>query len=314
MPALDNVNAAISEVIQPYIEDVVFQESALLSWSEQNGRVLTQDPSIDLTWPIVTDRLNTGTYRGFFKFPGQEKKVFDKAKVEWKQSYCDFALSAYDALRARGQYAAFQLADALKQNAKMSISELMGRQIYANGLTNSGLDFDGIEIGSDDGTLYPTYATVTRTSVPGYKGYNQGTGQPISFTLLTTAQGNCTIGNSKPDIGITTQSLWNVLQNRAVSQQIFDSGNGNNGVAAMGFSVIKNIDTSYIHDAACPEGTVYGITSDSMEMVVMPDRVWSFTGWEKIPGHDGYEAQFLFMGNFCFKRPRQLFKLYNLTA
>lgn len=316
MPALDNVGAAISEVIQPFIEDVTFTDFALLAWAETNGRVMKQDPSIDITWPIVSDKINTGTYRGFFKFPGMEKKVFDKAKVEWKQAYADFAVSAYDALRARGPYAAYVLTDAIKQNAKMSIAEEMGRQIYANGLTNGGLDFDGLVLGSDDGTIYPIYAGLTRSEadLPGWNGYNDGLGKPISFPLWVEAQGECTFGQSAPDLAITTQTLWNSLHNRAQAQQIFSKNNGGNSIAAMGFTVIENMGCSLVHDAQCPAGHMFGITSDSFEMIVMPDRVWSFTGWEKVPGSDGYQAQFLLMANFTWKRPRQLFKLYNLTA
>lgn len=314
MSALDNVNAAISQVIQPYIEDVTFSDIALLAVLESRGRVMQQDPSIDITWPIVVDKLNTGTYRGFFKFPGVEKKVFDKATVEWKQSFCDFAISAFDALRARGPYAAYQLTDGLKNNAKMSIAEFMGKQVYANGQTNNGLDFDGLEIGADNGDTYATYATIARSSVPGWKGYNDLTGKPISFPLHVEAQGNCTFGNTRPDLAITTQTLWNSLQNRASAQQIFDAGNTGNAVANLGFDVIKNVGCAIMHDAQVASGRMYGITTENVELVVMPDRVWAFKDYREVPGTDGYQAQFLFMGNFTFKQPRTLYKLGNLTA
>ena len=314
MAALDNVNAAIAQVIQPYIEDVTFTDIALMAVLESTGRVMQQDPSLDITWPITKDKLNTGTYRGFFKFPGQEKQVFDKATVDWKQAYCDFAISAYDALRARGPYAAYQLSDGLKNNAKMSIAEFIGKQCYANGKTNAGLDFDGLEIGADNGDTYATYATIARSAIPGWKGYNDLVGKPVSFALHTEAQGNCTFGNSRPDLAITTQTLWNSLHGRAQAQQIFDAGNTGNQVANLGFDVLRNIGCSITHDAQCPSGRMYGITTDKMELIVMPDRVWSFTGYQQVPGADGYQAQFLFMGNFTFKAPRQLYKLGNLTA
>ena len=316
MPALDNVGAAIAEVIQPYIEDVVFSDFALLAWMEANGRVMTQDPSLDITWPITKDKANTGTYRGFYKFPGTEKQVLDKAKVEWKQAYADIAVSAYDALRARGVHAAYVLTDALKQNAKMSISEEMGRQIYANGQTNMGWDWDGLAVASDDGTIYPTYAQLPRSAalLPGWNGYNDGLGKPISFPLWTEASGFCTFGKTTPDLAITSQALWNSLHNRAQAQQIFPAGSSSNQIAAMGFRVVENMGCSLVHDAQCSAGTMFGVTTETAEMIVMPDRVWSWSGWEKVPGTDGYQAQFLLMGNFKFAAPRQLFKLYNLTA
>src|SRR6266571_4226096 len=153
---------------------------------EDRGNVTTPDPSFDLSWPVVADKLNTGTYKGVFRFPGQEKTVFDRTTLPWKQAYCDVLVSGADVMKARGPYAAFQLTDGLKQAARMSIADEMGKQIYSDG---TGTDFDGIVIGADDGVLYPTYAGIARSSLVGWRAYVNGASVPFTLPYLTKALG-----------------------------------------------------------------------------------------------------------------------------
>lgn len=307
---LDNVGAAITSVIQPYLVDVTFEDFALLAIMEEKGKVVQPDPSADISWPVVVDKLNTGVYSGLKRFPGQEKTIFDRAVLQWKNAYCDVVVSGPDALRARGAYAAFQLTDALKQAARMSIADEMGTQIYAAG---DGDNWDGLRIAVDDGVLYTTYAGITRANVTGWNSYVSSTAAPFTLPLMTTALGEVTFGNDSPDLAITTQTIWNSAQNRAQAHQVFDRNDSRNNVAYLGFRVISHLGCDIVHDAKCPSTHMFGVHTEYSEMAVMPDRVWSWTGWERINGSDGFSAQFLLMGNWMIKSPRNFFKLSNLT-
>lgn len=308
---INNVSSAIARVIQPMLVDAIFDDFALLAIMEQRGKVnMPPEGGYDITWPVVSGKLRTGTYQGLYHFPGQEAKVFDRASLEWKNAFADVVVSGPDALRARGPYAAFQLTDGLKQTAKMSISDEMGSQIYADG---SGTNFDGTAAAIDDGTFNSSYAGIPRTAFAGWRSYVNGTGAAFSFPFLTSQQTKVTIGNDSVDLIMTTQELWNSANNRAQAHQIFDRGDGRNRVAALGFQVVQNLNAAIVPDSKCSSGHMWGINTDYVEMTVMQDRMWAWTGWDRIPGSDGYQAQFLLMANFMFKAPRMFFRLYNVT-
>jgi hypothetical protein len=112
---LDNVGSAVGRVFQPYLVDVAFTSIALFAYMDAHNKIMECDPSFDLTWPVMVDQLNGGTYRGIGRFPGQEKSVFRPATGEWKQAFSDVTVSRIDALRACGPAAGFTLTDALKR-------------------------------------------------------------------------------------------------------------------------------------------------------------------------------------------------------
>ena len=305
---IDNVGAAITEHIQPYLVDLMYDDFALFAIAEEMGRVKIGDPSRALSWPVVTGKLNTGTYAGAFRYPGLEKQIFDRAVLPWRNAYCDMVLSGPDVMRARGPYAAFELIKAMKQAGRMAIADETGKQIYNDG---SGTDFDGSVAAIDDGVLYPSYANLPRSGMPtGWQAYVNGTVAAPTFPYLTTAIGKTRIGNSKVDLVTTTQDIWNEFQNRAQTQQQF----GQSRAVNLGFETIRHMSTDIVHDAKCPDGHIFGFTMDQFEVQVMPDRMWSFTGFRDVPGADAVEAQYLLMGNFEFMAPRQYFKLYNVIT
>lgn len=310
---LDNVGATVGRVIEPYLVDVAFSQNAAFSILYAKGRIMEHDPGFDITWSVMTDKLNSGTYKGIFKFPGQEKNIFRPATVEFKQAYADAVISGRQALLARGPYAAWKLADGIKQAAKMSVMDEMGKQFYADGYGNGSADFDGTSVAIDDGSLYSTYATIPRASVPGWNSPTDSTGGPFTFPAMTHMQTRATVGADSPDLAITDPTTWEEAANRISSQQIFDKNSGDNEVANLGFRVISNLGCNLVYDAASPAGELRGYNTEYMQFSILKDRVWSWTGWEKIPGTDGYQGQFLLMGNFQFKAPRMFFAMYNLT-
>lgn len=305
---IDNVGAAITEHIQPYLVDLMYDDFALFALAEEMGNVKIGDPSRALSWPVVTGKLNTGTYAGAFRYPGLEKQIFDRAVLPWRNAYCDMVISGPDMMRARGPYAAFELVKAMKQAGRMAIADETGKQIYNDG---NNTEFDGSAVGIDDGVLYPTYANLPRASMPaGWASFVDGTTAAATYPYLTKAIGKTRVGNSKADLVVTTLDIWNELQNRAQTQQQFYQSRAVN----LGFEAIAHLSTDIVHDAKCPDGYMYFYTMDMLEIQVMPDRQWSFTGFNPVPGADAVEAQFLFMGNFQFMSPRQFAKCYNITV
>jgi hypothetical protein len=121
-------------------------------------------------------------------------------------------------------------------------------------------------------------------------------------------------GASHVNLITTTQALWDAVQNRAMTQQVFYSGNEQNNAAKLGFSSVRVLDADIVYEAQLPAGNVFGHNTANLELAVMPDRVWAFQGIEKVPGADAYDFTSLFMGNLMNMASRESFRLYSVTA
>lgn len=308
---LDNVGAAITSYIQPEIEDAIYDNYAAFAVLEAKGRIVMPDPSFDISWPMVIGMQNRGTYAGMGSFPGVEKQVFTRMVLPWKNAFADVAVAGPDLMRASGPYAAFQLADALKQNLMMTLMDFTGELFYGDGFST---EFDGAANGIDDGTLYSTYAQRSRTTYPMLKGNVDGAGATFTLPYLTGLQGRARIGQNRIDLIATTQELWDAAQSRAQAQQMFTKNDERNNTARLGFTVVSNMGADIVDDSKVPAGMMFGLNTDYMRMFVHKERMWAFSGWKDVPRADGALGAMLLMGNFGFTNPRMMFKAYNVVA
>jgi len=308
---LDNVGAAITSVIQPQIEDAIYDNYAALAVLEAKGNIVMPDASFDISWPVVIDMMNRGTYAGMGNFPATEKQVFTRLVLPWKNAYVNCAVAGPDLMRASGPYAAFQLADALKQNMMMTIMDYTGELLYGDGFST---DFDGAANGVDDGTLYGTYGGQSRTMYPKLKAIVDGAGASFTLPYLTGLQSRTRVGQSRVDLIATTQELWDAAQNRAQTQQQFTKNDERNNVARLGFTTVSHMGSDIVDDSKVPTGHIFGFNTDHVKLFVHRERMWAFTGWKDVAYGDGALAAMLLMGNFGFTNPRMCFKAFNVTA
>ena len=308
---LDNVGAAITSVIQPQIEDAVYDNYALFAILEAKGNIVMPDPSFDISWPVVIDMMNRGTYSGIGNFPGVEKQVLTRLVLPWKNAFVDCAVAGSDLMRASGPYAAFQLADALKQNMMMTIMDYTGELIYGDGFAT---DLDGMANGIDDGTLYGTYGGQSRTTYPKLKSVVDGAGATFTLPYLTSLQSRVRVGQARVDVIATTQELWDAAQNRAQTQQTFNKNDERNNVARLGFTVVSHMGADIVDDSKVPAGHMFGINTDYVKFFVHRERMWAFSGWKDVARGDGALAAMLLMGNMACTNPRMSFKSFNVTA
>lgn len=308
---IDNVRSAIETVIEPFLQDIVFQAFPTLAIMESKGRVMKHDPSAAIAWSLVIAKADSGSYAGAHKFPGKEKQLFDKGVLEWKNLFANTVVSGPDIMKARGPYASFQLTEGIQKVLTASITEETGKQLYSDGV---GTDFDGFLIANDDGVLYPTYAGVPRSTVPGMAGFVDGAGATLTVPYIVNAIGRTNQGASHVDLITTTQALWDAVQNRVMTQQVFYSGNDQNSVAKLGFDSVRVLSADIVYEAQCPAGNVFLHTIENLELAVMPDRMWAFQGIQPVPGSDAYDLTCLFMGNMMCLAPRQAGRLYSVTA
>lgn len=301
----DMVNSLTHDHISDTVVEQIFLDNPMYATLEANNRV-TMRGSDAITWPVMHDKLNAGSYRGMTPFPSQEKNILKRAVLPWKNLFVDVVVDGPQALRASGPLAVQDLMTYLRNAAVITGSDLMGIQLYGSGMANGGADLDGAEVGFDDGQLYDTYAGFSRAANDWWRGKVDATGGALTETAMNESYGNATVGNAHPNVITTSQTLWNKLWARVQPAQRYEASNEKNKMAQIGFAAIRFNGADVVHDSHAPAGTISYWNTDYVELVVRSGRMFQWTGWKQPANQDGYQGQLLFMGNFCFKSPRML--------
>ena len=302
----DNVNTIVHDYIAPHVQDAIFTSQVTYMTLEANNRVILRGGD-SISWPVAMAKLKSGSYRGASQFPSQEVQTKRRAVLEWKQLFVDIVVSNYDAKRAQGPLATLDLVDELRQEATLAAVDTAGTQIYGDGSGNGSLDLDGARNGFDDGTLYATYAGLSRAGNTWWQGNVNSTGGNLTLSAMNSSYSSATVGNAHPNLITTTQTLWNRMWDRVQPQQRYEAGDERNRLARVGFDSIRFNGADVAHEddgGVLPSGNIFYWNTDYIELRVEPNTMWSWTGWKVPYQADAQQGQILFMGNMLTLQPR----------
>ncbi len=196
--------------------------------------------------------------------------------------------------------------------ASMTMNELLSQMIFGDGTGNSGKDFDGLLDAVDDGTNYDSYGGISRSENPWWRAKVDSTGGAITLDAINEMIGACTIGTKKPDLIITTQTLYDKVWARVQpSQRFLDA---KSPLAHVGFSGINfNGHADLIVDNHCPEGYMFFLNTDFWKLVLNRNMNFSWTAEKQPTNQAAYVRQLLTMGNLICTQPRVQGVLKNLS-
>lgn len=308
--------------IEYRIQDIVdgfFSSNPLAARLLQRDHVRV-DGGERIQQPIIFGRLNGGSYSDLDTFNTNRKRVIVPAYFDWKQYYVDLTISGLDQLRNSGAAKIMDHTNTLMDVAAISGPDYVGDDIYLDGTGNSNKAISGLRLALDDGTTYGTYGGITRTSgaVAGTEsfavsGQLDTTGGTFTLGLMNTRFQDAVVSREKPDLILTTQSIWNTWWERAQPLQRFSAGDSRNQMANLGFDTIAFNGADIVVDSKVPSGQVFFLNTRWIKMIVHTNRMWSFTSW-KYPTHqDSMIGQLLWAGELVVQQPRLNSLVSNIT-
>lgn len=231
-----------------------------------------------------------------------------------KFSYANVTVRRTDLAINRGWPAVMNFLEPKVVNAEQALAQTLITQFFADGqgTVTPLIALDGILAGYDDGTNYPTYGGITRSSVGtgasnGINGYffsNSGVNWPFSLPQLQVAYGQATFGPDQPNFIATTQSIYNSFWAKMLPMQ--RTYEVDPDLQGAGFRSFKFNGMSVVVDQYCPANYVFGMNTDFIDSYVSEDRAFSFgfTGWKELPNSFDIAAQTVFGGNIVVRAPR----------
>lgn len=324
MPHLDNREAGeISAMTIDFrIQEVVdgfFDSNPLAARLLQRDNVRI-DGADRIQQPIIFNRLAGGSYSDLDSFDITRRRTVVYGLFDWKQYYVDLTISGLDSLKNSGAAKVIDHTNTLMDIAQLSGPDYVGDDLFLDGSGNGSKAISGLRLALDDGTTYTTYGGITRAAadVAGSEGFAVSgqvdtTGGTFTLGLMNQRQQDAVVAREKPDLIITTQTIWNLWWDRVQPSQRFQAGDDRNQMASVGFDSIVFNGADVVVDSKVPADQVFMLNTRWMKMIIHANRMWSFTGWKHPTNQDSMIGQLLWAGELVVQQPRLSSLITNVT-
>jgi hypothetical protein len=290
----------------PDVIDAVYLSNPFFAILNSQERILL-DGGRRIEQGFIYGKLNGGSYGRGDTFNTARVNTKTAFILDWKLHYVDITLDGLDELQNAGAAAAFDNAELKMQEAELTAKDNIGGELFGNGTNNSGNALNGLEEWVDDGTNFATVGGVTRdTSTQGTaaKATLNATGGSWTIPFLQGDYGAVTIENEKPNLIVTTQTMWNAMFNRVQPQQRYPTGPGFDDLARIGFDSIKYQRAAIVVDSHVQAGRAYILNTEYIKLIVHQARNLAWRGWLPTSNKDERVGQFLWSGNLVVMGPR----------
>jgi hypothetical protein len=256
---------------------------------------------------------------------------------DWKLAHDGVVITGEELIKNDGfSDAIVSLIQARVDVTSLTLPDLMGTYMYRNNPYGTNIDgtvgdpsgFEGLCVQVDDGTVNATIGQQSRTTYPILKAKVNYSGT-LTATMIAQLQAQWSAANrggmNRTKVNFTTEACYNAFWGYLQTPERYILSPER--LAAIGLKTTGGSDLAFndavvLIDEKCPTGIQkpvlaggsggmwYGINTDFMEMVVHPDRFFSFGEWYKDPYGDQYFLDIYFAGAFKITRPNRQYALW----
>ena len=205
------------------------------------------------------------------------------------------------------------LIEARMNDATNVMMDAMATSLYTN-YTNTQ-QFIGLPGAIDDGTNLATYGNINRSNYTWWKSkvYNAGNVNPTRQNILQYISGTVKNGAEVPSFGVCGFGTWTLLAQDFVGQEqyVITPGSGfdgdNNGPQAA-FRALMVAGVPIYPDPYCPEGLVYFVNTNYLNLYIHEQGSFVFTGFEStLPNWQiGYVGAVLMIAELISTKPKSM--------
>jgi hypothetical protein len=324
--AFDTILSTTMNKYRGRLEDNIFRANPLMYWLQETNRVDKQDGGASLVVPIIAVNPAVSTsYTDYDAFTtqitGAQAAQLDAANYAWRQFAGVVAISGIEEAKNNGVSQVIKLLDSKVQLTELSMAEALDQMFFLNGTGNGGKDWFGLAgIVSDanagaaaGGNTSGFIGGIDRTAAPGltmWKSYVEATAEVLTLARMTTAYNSVSKGNDHPDLGLTTQSLFEKYEGLLQPQARYTDMRTADG----GFQNLLFKGMVLMFDLYAQAATMYFLNSKYLKLLGHTQTWFRNTPWIKRHDMDARFMQVLSYGNMTASNVARQGKLTGKTA
>lgn len=265
--------------------DIYFNDSFCMDRFLNKKKGLMERPSggLKITIPLNYDGQEGGFYDKNDTLSSDDKETIANASFLWKHAYGNATIHRIDELKNAGEYAEVSLLTSKLEGAQKTIRKKIAQQIYnAGGDTAKGLTgLVAMCFGASSvpfGNIKEADLVAQDGSTP-WKANNVTTTAQITLAIIRELRSLAKIGDGpggKPDIALTTESLFNIISGILQNQQRFTEDADS---AKAGFTNLVFEKQIIAADDYCPSGYFFSLNSNYYGWAVHQKGYFARTQW-----------------------------------
>ena len=265
------------------IFDNITTNNALLYMLKKRGNIKTVSGGREFTHPLYY-AVNT-SFKSYAKLDAIDTPIMDnvtRAQYPIKVVAGSLVISTIEeAQNAGDKEKLLDLAEQVKLDAELSMSEVLGDQVWKDG--SSANDFDGLQalisdtpstqtdVGGINPTTYSYWRnTATSTTVTAFNSSSEG------LTAMNTMLNTLTYGRKGPRAIITTKAIYALYEIGLTSNIRYATTE----LADAGFLHLAYATMPVLFDDNCPASHMYFVDTDSLWLQVLSRANMAVTPFE----------------------------------
>lgn len=209
--------------------------------------------------PLAYDLAEGGAYVRADTLSSDDKEIINAAYFGWKHYYANATIFRTDELENSGEYAEVQLVESRISAAQKKITKDLSTDIYGS-VSDTAKQLTGflLMFNTTTSTKYGNIAEADLVSTEDgstpWKANLTTTTEGISLAVLRTLASTAKIGNgqeNKPNIGVMTETLFNIIKGILQAQQQFVK---DDSTVKAGFTNLVFEEMILAADDYCPSG------------------------------------------------------------
>jgi len=268
--------------------DIYFRTSFLMNYLMKQQKGLWERPpgGEHIRIPLEYDGQEAGFYSKGDTLSSDDRSSVNAARFDWKHAYANATIYRIDDLKNSGEYAEVQLVVQRVSGAQKSITKVLAESLYDD-IGNASNRFTGLLAccNTSSTVAYGGIAEDDLVAADGTKpwvGRRTTTSENITLNVLRTMATTAKVrdgAGGKPDLVVTTETLWNVIADILQVQQRFTDGKE---TVKAGFTGLYFEGKDIFPDDFCPSGYAIALNSNHFGYAIHQNGYFVRTPWQII--------------------------------
>lgn len=271
----------------PKLIDNVYDSNTLFARIRKKKKSF--DGGTKIVQPLLYAKTSAaGSYNGADTLNTTDNDQNTAAEFDLKQYYASINITRRDELLNQGKAQVIDLVRSKVENAEKKMADQLGDAIFNTGTTANELI--GLRL-MCQGTGY-TYGSISKTTYSWWRGQVDSSTTTVSLSALGTQLAAAKIGNDKPSVMITTDAIFEDVNNLLQPQQRYQDPK----MADAGFRSLMVRGIPILEDSHCPDNHLFMLNEDYIHLYVHPKEDFRFEPFRKPTNQNVSVAQIFWMG------------------